>query len=279
MWRLLQSMDADALDATLGAWFWKISGKKKALAVDGKTLKGAVHEDGSPVQLLSALLHGEGAFVVQRGIAAKTNEIPEVRNLLQDLDIQGTTVTADALHTQRETAKFLIEEKKAHHLFTAVKGNQKSLRDELTCLDWRNSPLQAETCDTAHGRLELRNIYVATRTALDFPHLGQTFIIIRTTVHEKTGKERTESFFGMTSLSVAQAGPEELLALTRGHWEIENRCHHVRDTTFDEDRSQIRRRNGPRVMATLRNFAMGLLRRAGWENIAEATRQYAARSW
>ncbi|MGC9128687.1 MAG: ISAs1 family transposase [Acidithiobacillus sp.] len=137
--RLLQAMNADALDATLGAWFWKISGKK-AIAVDGKTLKGAVREEGSPVQLLSAFLHGEGAVVAQREIAVKTNEIPEVRNLLRDLDLQGTTVTADALHTQRATAKFLVEEKKAHYLFTAVKGNQKSLRDELTCLDWRNSP-------------------------------------------------------------------------------------------------------------------------------------------
>lgn len=137
--RLLQSMDAAALDATLGSWFWKISGKK-AIAVDGKTLRGAAREDGSPIQLLSAFLHGEGAVIAQRDIAAKTNEIPELRNLFQDLDIQGSVVTADALHTQRETAKFLVEEKKAHYLFTAVKGNQKSLRDELTCLDWRHSP-------------------------------------------------------------------------------------------------------------------------------------------
>lgn len=137
--RLLQAMDADTLDARLGAWFWKISGKK-TIAVDGKTLKGATREDGSSVQLLSVFLHGEGAVVAQRQIAAKTNEIPEVRNLLQNLDIEGTTVTADALHTQRATATFLVEEKKAHYLFTAVKGNQKSLRDQLTCLDWRSSP-------------------------------------------------------------------------------------------------------------------------------------------
>lgn len=127
--------------------------------------------------------------------------------------------------------------------------------------------------------MEVRRIYVATQATIDFPHLAQAFLLIRTTQNRKTGKDRTEHCFGLTSLPIAQASPEDLLALTRGHWEIENRCHHVRDTTFDEDRSQIRTKNGPRVMASLRNFAMGLLRRVGWDHIAEATRHYAAKSW
>ncbi|MBU2788059.1 transposase, partial [Acidithiobacillus sp. VAN18-1] len=73
-------------------------------------------------------------------IAQKTNEIPELRNLLKDIDIQGKVVTADALHTQRETARFLVEDKKAEYLFTAVKGNQRKLRNRLICLPWEDSP-------------------------------------------------------------------------------------------------------------------------------------------
>ena len=78
--------------------------------------------------------------------------------------------------------------------------------------------------------------------------------------------------YGVTSLSPAQADPARLLALNRGHWEIENRLHWVRDVTFDEDRSQVRTRNGPRVMATLRNLAISILRLAGARFIAKAVR-------
>jgi len=68
--------------------------------------------------------------------------------------------------------------------------------------------------------------------------------------------------YGVTSLSPAQADPARLLALNRGHWEIENRLHWVRDVTFDEDRCRIRKGAGPRVMATLRNLVISLLRLA-----------------
>lgn len=83
---------------------------------------------------------------------------------------------------------------------------------------------------------------------------------------------RHEVCYGLTSLSTKKAGPDRLLDLNRGHWEIENRLHWVRDVTFDEDRSQVRRHNGPQVMASLRNAAIGLLRLAGATNIASATR-------
>jgi hypothetical protein len=62
------------------------------------------------------------------------------------------------------------------------------------------------------------------------------------------------------------------MALGRGHWTVENRLHWVRDVTFDEDRSQVRTGNGPRVMATLRNVAISILRLAGADCIAKATR-------
>jgi len=82
--------------------------------------------------------------------------------------------------------------------------------------------------------------------------------------------------YGITSLTPQEANPEKLLNLNRGHWSIENRSHYVRDMAYDEDRQQIRRKNGPRIMATLRNFAMSVLRRVGYRNIASALRQMAA---
>ena len=87
-------------------------------------------------------MHGRGATIAQKEIARKTNEIPELRTLLKDVDIQGKVVTADALHTQRETARFLVEDQKADYLFTAVKGNQRKLRNRLECLPWGDFPPQ-----------------------------------------------------------------------------------------------------------------------------------------
>ena len=81
-----------------------------------------------------------------------------------------------------------------------------------------------------------------------------------------------ETVYGVTSLTPQKASPEQVLAYNRAHWQIENRLHHVRDMTYDEDRSQVRRGSRPHAMATLRNVAMSLLRLAGATNIAAATR-------
>ena len=112
---------------------------------------------------------------------------------------------------------------------------------------------------------------------LDFPHVGQVFCIRRTTTDlegnvVKGRKSIQETVYGVTSLTPLRASPEQVLAYNRGHWQIENRLHHVRDMTYDEDRSQVRRGSRPHAMATLRNVAMSLLRLAGATNIAAATR-------
>ena len=88
----------------------------------------------------------------------------------------------------------------------------------------------------------------------------------------KGRKSTVDTVYGVTSLSPRQASPAQVLAYNRGHWEIENRLHHVRDMTYDEDRSQVRRQRRPHAMATWRNVAISLLRLAGAENIAAATR-------
>jgi hypothetical protein len=85
-----------------------------------------------------------------------------------------------------------------------------------------------------------------------------------------------EVVYGITSLSPERGTPEQLLALVRGHWQIENKLHWVRDVTFDEDRSQVRCGNIPQVIAALRNTTIGLLRWAGYSNIAAACRRFAA---
>ena len=108
-------------------------------AVDGKTLRGAVRPDGRQVHLLGAFLQGQAATVAQREIPAKTNEIAEIKPLLEPWELTGRVVTADALHTQRETARFLVEDKGAHDLLT-VKENQPTLYADLSALSEAHVP-------------------------------------------------------------------------------------------------------------------------------------------
>jgi hypothetical protein len=100
----------------------------------------------------------------------------------------------------------------------------------------------------------------------------QVFVIQRNTLYLSTGKQHCETVYGVTSLTPQKASPARLLALNRNHWCIENGLHYVRDVTFDEDRCRIRKHAGARVMASLRNLAISLLRLAGETNIAEGLR-------
>ena len=133
--------------------------------------------------------------------------------------------------------------------------------------------------EVGHGRIERRELICSTVLAGGdaFPGLGQIFRLERQRTEKKTGKREVEVVHGITSLTRKHAGPRRLLGLARGHWQIENRLHYVRDVTYAEDRSPVRDGTVAQVMASLRNLAMGRLRLAGHANIAAATRYYAAR--
>jgi predicted transposase YbfD/YdcC len=131
-----------------------------------------------------------------------------------------------------------------------------------------------KTTDKGHGRLETRAIWVSSElpTCLDFPYVQQVARIERVRVRLKDNAEQRETVFCITSLTPAKADATRVLTLNRKHWSIENCLHYVRDRTFDEDRSQVRRCAAPHMMASLRNLAIGLLRLAGATNIAAASR-------
>jgi predicted transposase YbfD/YdcC len=109
-----------------------------------------------------------------------------------------------------------------------------------------------------------------------WPGLAQGFALERSVITLKTGGVRSETVYGVTSLASQRAAPSRVRALVRGHWQIENQSPGVRDVTCDADRSQVRCGNIPQVMAALRNTTMGLLRWAGYSNMAAACRLLAA---
>lgn len=132
--RVLQRVDAVALDRTLGAWrAGQTSLAGQGIAVEGKTLRGAHDGSRKAPHLLSAVLHQDGLVVAQQPVGEKSNEIPTLPVLLDGLDIAGAVVTADALHTQGETARYLVEAKHADYVLP-VKDNQPTLKDDIQTL-------------------------------------------------------------------------------------------------------------------------------------------------
>jgi predicted transposase YbfD/YdcC len=278
--RVLVRIAADALDRAVGNWLADRQPKKaqatalRAVAVDGKSLRGAARANGRRIHLLAALDHTGSAVLAQLDVGEKTNEITCFQPLLDTVaGLAGAVVTSDALHTQREHADYLVTGRAAHYI-VIVKGNQKKLRRQLKSLPWHAIPLQGRTREVAHGRGEIRRIKVATVNSLLFPHARQAIQLKRRRTNRKTGKVTIKTIYAVTSLPADRAAPAQLAALIRGHWSIEA-LHHIRDVTFAEDASQLRTGNAPRAMATWRNLAIGALRLAGVNSVAAGLRRNA----
>jgi len=290
--RLLGRVDADLFDAVIGGFVQRLcatrapAGRRRVLAVDGKTLRGSRHAttDGEVAgkHLLAVIDQHTRVVLGQVDVEGKTNEITAFIPLLDTLtgiDLAGTVITVDALHTQREHVTELAA--RGAHWVLSVKGNQPRLRRQLAALPWREVEIVHRSSGTAHGRREIRTLKVVTIAAgIEFPHARQAIQVVRKTrrVNARSGKKgkwRTETVYAITDLQPHQARPDELAEWIRGHWQIENALHWVRDVTFGEDLSQVHTGAAPQVMATVRNLVISLHRLAGATNIAKALRHHA----
>jgi len=198
--------------------------------------------------------------------------------VLESLDLSGKTVTADALLTQRKLAQYALDHQ-AHYVFT-VKANQPTLHEAIRLLfENRQQPNFQEPPDLAHGRIEQRSIWTSTtlNDYLDFPGVGQVFLIERQVIEKKTGKTSTDLAYGITSHTPQTANAPRVLAYNRGHWTIENGCHYTLDWNWDEDRSTIRTGHGPENLTALRRFAIGIIKSRTRES-ATSTIQRLARN-
>lgn len=176
--------------------------------------------------------------------------------------------------TQRKLADYLLE-RSAEYVFT-VKGNQPRLLADLRlAFEQRGEPDFREEHTLAHGRLESRAIWTSTALNhyLDFPGVGQAFVIEREVLHKKTGKRSVELAYGLASHAPQTADPARLLQLNRHHWAIENGCHYVLDWNWDEDRCRIRTGYGPENTTRLRRFAIGVIKTAAHDSVAATLRR------
>jgi predicted transposase YbfD/YdcC len=225
------------------------------------------------VHLLAAMDHASRAVLAQRQIGGAPEEVSAFAPLVAPLDLAGVVVTADALQTQPDAAEFLVTGKQAHYLFV-VKANQPTLLDRCAAMPWHSVPVGDRTRDQAHGRVELRTLKVGLGARVRVParrpgppgHPQDP----RPAHQQVAGRDRVRDH----QPALPPGPPSRLADLVHGHWAIEA-LHHVRDTTFAEDDSQVRTGAAPGVMAVLRNLVIGTLCRAGPVNVAAALRRHA----
>jgi predicted transposase YbfD/YdcC len=296
IWRVLTDADAEAFDAAVGTWLMSLAGFTTPVTasrdtggqdcppalmqvrLDGKAVRGARDADGKQVRLLAALVGPDAAASVvaaQAEVGKKTNEVPMAAVVLGQIDLNNKIVTADALHTVKATANHIH----AHggEFVLPVKQNRRTLFDALDTLPWDQVPVAHTAIDKGHGRITTRTIQVLPAPEdLPFPHVSQVFLIERYVTGLNGQPISAVAALGVASPEPGQANAADLARYVREQWSIES-LHWLRDTLYQEDRSQVRTRSGPRVMAALRNLAIGALRLAGRIDVTEATR-WAGRS-
>lgn len=193
---------------------------------------------------------------------------------MSQLPLAGKVLTGDALYTQRHLCQQVLDNG-GDYLFI-VKGNQEELRADIAFLfadpPWGERFAYAQQKGRHGDRREVRRLWASTALEgyVDWPGMKQVCKIERETGQK--GRVENEVRYAITSLG-KQVKAGKLLSLARGHWAIENRLYWVRDVTFGEDLSQVRKGSAPQVMAALRNTVLGLLRYIGAKNIAAVLRE------
>lgn len=227
--RVLTNIDAAALDLAIGTWLLqrvrRDSDGLLRIAMDGKVLRGAWTDENNQFTLFSAMVHQEGVTLAQVQVPASTNEITQVRALLNGVSTQEgerVVVTADAAHTQRDTAEYLVSERGFDYVLTA-KGNQPTL---LKSVFEKASPLvltppQHSVRERSHGRINEWTTWLADAENIDFPHIQQIGCIRREVFALDEQRTSKEYAWIITSLTAKQANAADLHTHVRGQWGID----------------------------------------------------------
>jgi predicted transposase YbfD/YdcC len=260
-------------------------------ALDGKARRGMRKKDEEGQAYgLSIYDVQEAKVMSQVEVGRKENEIVQAPKALKRAEISQKVITADAMHTQRGLAAQILEAQ-ADYVFP-VKENQPQLYKNIQSLFAPEYPkpgfgkiqtdfLSTQKVNKGHGRIEIRtlttsemlNVYTA------WPGLAQVYRLERQFQWRRNGcTYRTSNAveFGITSLTRTQAAPQQLLQIRRAHWGIETGLHYRRDVTLKEDATRMTVGNTGKVMASINNLVLALIRQAGFHNAAQARRWFAA---
>ena len=238
------------------------------LAVDGKTNRRS-HDHAKGLGALHAVtIYASelGLSMAQVACAEKSNEITAIPEVLQLIDLSGAIITIDAMGTQKEIAKIIIEREADYIL--ALKGNQETLHDQVVNFigeqldnDFANVKAQQPTeQETSHGREETR-VYIQfpvpdeVTKQKEWPSLKTIGMVTR--CYQKNGVDYSDVRYYISSLGM---GVKQFARGVRQHWGIENGCHWTLDMTFREDESRIRGDSIRQNFAWLNRLALSLLK-------------------
>ncbi|HVL19617.1 MAG TPA: ISAs1 family transposase [Amaricoccus sp.] len=261
--------------------------KAGLVAIDGKTSRRS-HDRSTgagPLHLVSAFATTARLVLAQEAVPDKANELAAIPPLLERLGVEdglkGALVSIDAIATNPDVARAIAAQ--GADWLLAVKANQPSLRAEVEAA-FAAAEDGLDTCidlDKGHGRIEERRMAVLRETdwlegTRRFPgelRLPGTACLLKAETRvERAGVTRTETRYFISSRSLTAT---EAAAAVRGHWAIENRLHWVLDVTFGEDQSRLRKGHGARNMATVRHFALNLVRTASDKRSIKSRRKIA----
>jgi len=245
-------------------------GSGQSIAIDGKCLRRSFTHawENNPLHMVSAFATEHQLILGQLKVDCKENEIVAIPRLLDSLDVKGSTVSIDAIGCQKDIAQKIVKGK--GHYVLALKDNQKGLYQSVKNLlddavlenfkDLRHDYFEEVTGD--HGRIETRKVWVCDemrwiKMAKEWPGLRQVVVVVERR-RELTSKLTTERSYYIASHRALDA--ERTAGVIRSHWGIENRVHWILDMSFDEDRSRIRREDGPENFARLRRMVLNKLR-------------------
>jgi len=269
-WLVFKHLDPTSLSKCFINWVKSLTPQSggKSIAIDGKAQRGTAKqgEPNSFVHIVSAWASQSGLTLGQLKVDGKSNEITAIPELIKLVDVKDAVVTIDAMGTQKEIAKALVE--KGADYILALKGNQSSLHDEV--VNYATQAIQygedgvdfnfIELKNTGHGRIECRRIY-ATDQIEFLGELKKDWKNLRSIVwieSERTvnGKTTREVRHYITSLS---HDPKELGIHIRSHWGIENKVHWILDVAFREDEQKARAGHIPENMSLIRRIALNML--------------------
>lgn len=259
------------------------------LAIDGKVLRGtriAGQESGD--NILSVYDVMDQQVVAQVAVDSKENEIVAAPKALKEVSVTGKIVTGDAIHTQRAISEQIVS--RGGDYLWPVKENQPRLYEDIQHLFAPDKPkpgfgkimtdfLTVSKTNLGHGRFEKRTIQTSAmlNDYVEWPGIGQVYRLERKFDWLRQGrvyKTSCEIEYGITSLSREQASPLQVLQARRLHWLIETGLHYRRDVTFHEDATRMTIGAAGRILATVHNLVLGLIKRAGYKNAAQARRHF-----
>lgn len=271
--RVVSLIPPELFQACYLAW---VNDIKKAqgidiIAIDGKTLKHSYHLSSDK---LSAL-HSVSAYATERGVTllqkksqAKKNEVAAVLSLIDELEIAGSVITADAMSCLKKVSQSIV--KKEADYVLQLKANQSKLLEETKSYFHkvrREAPELIEqntyeTIDSGHGRIETRRYTQLAVTEWfeqrkGWHNLRSVIEVERVRYDKVSKKESREIAFYISSLEVE---PSKLGYIIRAHWGVENSLHYILDVVFREDDSRIRQETAVQNMASLRRFVLALVK-------------------